>query len=306
MTALSVVSHLDFATAIVKNPEVAGRVLTGVEHLFHRYPRIRYWSFLGLYRGRIATSDEKGGGGIASGRAADGAGIVQSWGKETEVMVQIVLGVTQVHFTRLDMAVTVLFSQPQPCVRELLATLPADKHNYTIIQPANDEGGTLYIGSRRSDVFARLYDKGAELRTLPGRLLWRYEVELKHRHAERAVAQLFVDSVLPSDRLVCIFENVRHYFTVHAVPFPDVPDAAKQYPVVQYESRVTDDATTLRWFRTQVYPALMRLDGNGKLDQALEALQIDRLGQPLRRFNLGEVDAVQGHFLDKMQHPMYD
>ena len=50
----------------------------------------------------------------------------------------------------------------------------------------------------------------------------------------------------------------------------------------------------------------MRLEGNGKLDQALEALQVDQVGKRLRTFTQAEMDAVQGHFLDKMQRPMYD
>jgi DNA relaxase NicK len=304
MTPLSIASHLDFATAVVQDPQVATKVQTSIEHLFVRYPRVRYWNFLGRYRGKIATSTEKHGGGVASGRSSNGEVCIQVWGRETDKMLQCVLENAPVKFTRLDMAVTILFSTPQLRVCDVMANIQPGRAHYSIIQPNNDEGGTLYVGSRRSDVFARMYDKGAQLGTIPGRLLWRYEVEYKGKHAQQAVTLLFAPGTLPSYRQASVLAHVKTYFEKHQVPFPDVVEAAKDYPLVQYESLVTDDKITLRWLRTQVFPAILRLQKNGRLEEALEALHVSELGKPLEHFSLREIDIVQGHFLDKLQIPM--
>lgn len=82
--------------------------------------------------------------------------------------------------TRLDVAIDVIDTDISP--RQLYEQLKSGKgntkggRNYKMWEK-NDGGQTLYIGSRTSNIFLRIYDKGAELHTDD---VWvRVELELK-------------------------------------------------------------------------------------------------------------------------------
>lgn len=53
-----------------------------------------------------------------------------------------------------------------------------------------DGGSTVYFGSRASERFGRVYDKGRETRTLPAGRWWRWELEVKDNSAKAAAANL--------------------------------------------------------------------------------------------------------------------
>lgn len=101
--------------------------------------------------------------------------------------------------SRLDLAVTVTLLEPRKHVaRDAYELLnPPDSkvtapRKMTFIE--NNEGGeTFYIGSRLSDQFGRLYDKGIQMgenTDCPAGLIWRYEVEFKAYRAKRVATQL--------------------------------------------------------------------------------------------------------------------
>ena len=97
---------------------------------------------------------------------------------------------------RLDIAYTILLHSPDPGIIERMFDEPpgqvADHRvsKYKSLIKNTDLGETMYLGKRGSDVFCRLYDKGAQSgQYTPGQLL-RYEVELK-----RDVAQAHFDAL---------------------------------------------------------------------------------------------------------------
>jgi len=97
--------------------------------------------------------------------------------------------------SRLDVAVTFTFGHAKSNVASIwyneLMTMrePADPRSLSLI--VNSKGGeTLYVGSRQSDQFARLYDKGAETGLLAPGNQWRYEVEFKGERASQALKRL--------------------------------------------------------------------------------------------------------------------
>lgn len=67
---------------------------------------------------------------------------------------------------------------------------------------SNDGGDTIYIGSRQSEKFIRIYDKAAESK-LPGELWTRFEIETKSDVA-RAVASL----LLSTSRWTAVFDEL--------------------------------------------------------------------------------------------------
>lgn len=135
----------------------------------------------------------------------------------------------------------------------------------------NNAGGqTLYIGSRSSDQFGRLYDKSAQLRPpRPAGTIWRYEVEFKHQRAEVVLksliasesAQRFPDSIVPT--LYDWFEErfVQPIFTRNCT-VPVLP--------TQLQATVTTDQMKLEWLRRQVGPAVRKLVQRGYADQLRE------------------------------------
>jgi hypothetical protein len=99
--------------------------------------------------------------------------------------------------SRLDLQVTVGFPEPDTGVlatafQELGRARPRRgrpmKYSATVQKPT---GLTLYIGSRRSDWFGRIYDKAAEQGDdANAGKRWRYEVELKRHPAMRTALEL--------------------------------------------------------------------------------------------------------------------
>lgn len=91
-------------------------------------------------------------------------------------------------FTRIDLAIDVWKDAPPvQFYRALLdgqITTPATKRAFI----TSDTGETVYLGSRTSERFLRVYDKAAQL-GIPG--AWtRIELELKGRHAQHAAEVL--------------------------------------------------------------------------------------------------------------------
>ncbi len=84
--------------------------------------------------------------------------------------------------TRIDLAITQCLGFDIPSVpKRYYDTLTAEDlaaRNYALIQNSK-MGQTLYVGSRKSEKFGRLYDKGVEEKSAPAGLKYRWEVEYK-------------------------------------------------------------------------------------------------------------------------------
>ena len=233
----------------------------------------RPWRFRD-YVGR-RRHDAHGEGGIAFGEKSGGSkGVMQTWGP-LSLKVARNLGREDLKATRVDLAVTVLHDSPQMSVAELMPTLDPDIASYSGIVPLNNEGGTLYVGSRSSDIYGRLYDKGAQMQCdVPDRVLWRYEIECKRNHAQQAAHEVWSQTRTPEDMRLFVLTEVERFFLAHGVPVPFNIGSNSQHSVLRYATRVQDSKRTIRWLTEQVGPCLMRMIDNGYHDAVVDALGV--------------------------------
>jgi DNA relaxase NicK len=134
----------------------------------------------------------------------------------------------------------------------------------TLIQNS-DGGSTLYIGSRQSDLFARLYDKGVEQAAcVPGQW-WRLELEIKHERA-LTVARVLQQSVAQTQQLTSM---VARYFADRAgMRIPSYDGAA----VCNGGPHVTSSAKQLQWLSRGVRPTVKRLLDRQEMARVVDAL----------------------------------
>ena len=136
-----------------------------------------------------------------------------------------------------------------------------------------NRGATLYLGSRQSTVYARLYDKSAEEggEHLGG--TWRYELEAKSDVA-LSLARGLVDSNSAHDLIV---GTVHEHFSTRGIApaFDGEGGAMSTTP----HSRQSDDERRLAWLRDQVSVVVARLGAAGRADDVAAAL--DPLGHYL-------------------------
>jgi len=161
--------------------------------------------------------------------------------------------------SRIDLAVTGRPSTPSSTVaRE--SYRPARRAergrgrpiSLTLIQ-GQDRGDTLYVGSRKSDVLGRLYDKGRESGEPEYRDCWRWEVQYRRAPALQAARGLLV----AEDAAATLAATVSGWFRDRDVSAPtwtavDPMDcrAPKQVP---------DDQRWLAWARKSVQPRAREL-----------------------------------------------
>lgn len=111
-------------------------------------------------------------------------------------------------------------------------------------------GNTIYVGSRQSEKFVRIYDKAAESK-LSGQLWTRFEVETKGMVA-RSVAVALCG--------VATFSDVFDEITRHMVDLPSIPEFRSFYTLglvhvgIPKQERQTDREA---WIEKQVMPAVV-------------------------------------------------
>lgn len=161
--------------------------------------------------------------------------------------------------SRLDLCVTAYFEDPILNVAQQHYASLGDANNkqrkFSIIQ--NSEGGqTLYLGSRNSDYFGRVYDKGAQKGGEPG-YAWRYEIEIKAKKTTGLGKRLFAAWVNDLPVYENIATTVYDWFKVRGI----TPKWRVSGQRIHIETQV--DITTvdrkLRWLNTQVSPTIEEL-----------------------------------------------
>lgn len=122
----------------------------------------------------------------------------------------------------------------------------------TLIQ-SQERGDTLYVGSRKSDVLGRLYDKGRESREPAYTGCWRWELQYRRSAALQAARGLQV----AEDPAATIAATVSAWFRARDVAAPawspaDIVDhrASKSLP---------DDQRWLAWARKSIQPRAREL-----------------------------------------------
>lgn len=183
------------------------------------------------------------------------------------------------HVSRLDMQVTVwvedagyhVGKEARSDAAYWRLTHPRDgKRKITAID-SEDGGYTLYIGSKSSLHFCRLYDKGAESNEEYYKGAWRYEIEL-HNSAATTSALYLLENNLSLEAVVC--STVAQYYRARGVQVPwtasDALNALR--PLLHAE---TDDARSIAWLAAQVKPTVARLINRGYTSSVFEALGLE-------------------------------
>lgn len=187
--------------------------------------------------------------------------------------------------TRLDIAVTLDLVEPLEHIASQaygIITLdgtrpcPQGSRKYSLV--VNSAGGeTLYVGSRASDQFGRLYDKGREMsddQAVPTGKIWRYEVEFKSNRAGRIAAQLLASAKREQSTATDdIGATVHKWYLSRGIAPIWKDDKGVAYSAETY-AKVSDDAITLQWLASGVSPSVRRLIDKGRGTEVLVALGI--------------------------------
>lgn len=174
--------------------------------------------------------------------------------------------------TRLDLCVDIVLPACRPLARESFALNSdnAEKGNrkYTL-WGGNDGGSTLYVGSRQSSQYGRLYDKGVESGLAEPGLYWRFEVEFK-----KPLSMAMADNLtgLRGRSLDTEITNqVATWFVDRNVLCAENIARGQARPVMAMQRQTTVDRK-LAWLRTQVSPTVRMLMEAGLGRQVVLAL----------------------------------
>lgn len=176
--------------------------------------------------------------------------------------------------TRIDVQVTVSLYKPNCDIAEngYRTNSASPNRKYGLIQNSRN-GQTLYVGSRTSAQFGRVYDKGVESGyDEPGKL-WRYEVELK-KPVSDSVARQLANWQNP-DRARAYQEAIVPFvfdWFLHRGVGPVFARTGTNEIVTEVGRRVTSDEKKLEWLTTQVRPTIQYLLGKGKAEKLSAAL----------------------------------
>lgn len=178
--------------------------------------------------------------------------------------------------SRLDVQVTVFCGRDGPnLAQEGFNALDQKRrskgrmhaYSYTLTRPA---GATLSINQRISDLYGRLYDKGAEAKLGPPHFLWRYELEMKRKPAHRW-AHILAGSERPA-ALSC--ELVHEFYSSKKVlpRFQRLSDDLAGQRFI--EERTTD---VRRWLDTSVSVTIAKQIKKVGLEVTLRDLHLHHL-----------------------------
>jgi len=207
--------------------------------------------------------------GVRFGGRTDGALVSLSGSKAVENWLDALTAAE--HCSRLDLTVDVHLDAEVPsltrdCYESLFHMPPQNGRppQRTLINNS-DGGSTLYIGSRVSDRFARLYDKGIEQQTARAGKWWRFELELKGNASPFAAASLLSAK---SHERQC-FDTVADFFRYRsAIVIP-----GWRPTLVRHEARnPTTVDRQLHWLSSQVRGTVLELTRSVGRRRVLEVL----------------------------------
>lgn len=152
----------------------------------------------------------------------------------------------------------------------------AAQREATLIQSLSG-GETCYVCSKKSEQFARIYNKEAESGEERYKQAWRFEVQLKNLLATKT-AEMFKLSEYAQPAQAAVF--VRQWLRKRGVSTPWNADA-ELYALPSEKQGPSDVEARLRWLREQVRPSLRRLLKLGLRDSILEALGLTESEGPM-------------------------
>lgn len=176
--------------------------------------------------------------------------------------------------TRLDLQCTALLVEQDRllAMRAYTKAKEIKGRGYSLVQNSQD-GQTVYVGSRNSDQFGRLYDKGVKSGMWKPGNFWRYEVEIKKPRADVLAKSLLAANAQGEDMDIPIKTYVWNWFNARGIQPKYSP--GDNGLLAEVGKRVTTTDRKLAWLRTQVRPTLLRLIEEGYGDGAALALGID-------------------------------
>lgn len=139
----------------------------------------------------------------------------------------------------------------------------------------NFEGGaTVYLGSRQSPRYYRIYDAGSKHRLAPVGMCFRFEIEFKTKLALAVAREVRANAGLAN---VMLGDFIADYVAAEFLRIGvKVPYTAKEKPaIVGLTARAEDGDRTLKWFREQVNPAIAKMLEAGYERDILDAFLYD-------------------------------
>lgn len=189
--------------------------------------------------------------------------------------------------TRLDLCVDFRPEKPQQLAVEIYGRINKKRREEfpmlsLFLGPRG--GDTLYVGSRHSTQFGRLYDKGVESKTEAPGVKWRAEVEYKKPLAGAMACELILEDSVT--RQQAIIDTVLHWFFDRDIEV--IPDHDSKLAInISIEQRITTADRKLAWLHSQVQPTIQRLISLGLGREVMKSLLLDQ--EALSKIYAGEI-----------------
>lgn len=184
----------------------------------------------------------------------------------------VVQGATNV--SRIDFQITFKLTPvnenlPEAVERALRRYKSVHNSRLEIELRRNDvKGKTLYSGSRKSDRFARLYDKGRESRLPELSGCWRIEQQIQNQLAFGYARALLV----AEDPQGAILHEMDRYYRERGAPLISSSDRCPLEVNGIPRKCAGDSDKVLQWLRDQVAPTIAKQRASGNLDRVVQAL----------------------------------
>jgi hypothetical protein len=167
-------------------------------------------------------------------------------------------------YTRLDLCIDLELKRTNRIVPILYDKALPD-YKGAMLAYLNEEGDTLYCGSRESPIFCRLYDKSNRY-NLPVGTVYRAEVEYKKLMAEAVHDSMRKSYNLESFILWAVVTRLKEYGI--SVPL----ELRKPSFVPEVKARVTTNDMRIAFLKRQVKGVVTKLQKEGLEREMLEAL----------------------------------
>lgn len=212
-------------------------------------------------RGSFRGYDGIWAGGAFYGRRDDGAHCHISGVWSSRLFAQ--LYEPSAHYSRLDVQCTVrvlpsrtdLAKEGRSLATAANEILPETRRRKITLIEGSDGGATLYIGTRNSEVFCRLYNKGAQSNEPFYEDCWRYEVEAHNDSATQAAAYIFGSNFSQG---VVASSTVWQYFNKRGIQ-PLYTREEEITALIPNTAPATDITRKLTWLSQQVRPTVLYL-----------------------------------------------
>lgn len=203
-------------------------------------------------------------GSAMCGVNTDGQVLIQLTGSTSDFWCRP-LANAKIHVTRIDLQATFHVKRPSQnfgldaitkCV-DARKTEGGKHWPKPLFINAYGQGDTVYMGSRQSQKYGRLYDKGRQTSEKELRDCWRAEIEYKGETAERVWASMVHAAFAPLHAYSIVWTQYNDWL----MPLPTFKGA--DVFIAGNGRNDTDLERKLAWVKTQVYPTMQYLSDNG-------------------------------------------